>query len=189
MTEMIKLIEPDSPSLKVKLGPCSEDLNRMELKMKLVDHMKYYQGIGLSANQIGIMERVFVMYSDVKKKEIIACFNPNIIAVSPKKTLMDEGCLTYPGLWLKVSRPESIEVEYEDVHGEKTKVFMYGLEARVFLHEYDHMEGKNFTDGVSKLKLDIAKKKQKKALIKAAIYKEQQEEKEKQLKFGQSLMI
>ena len=66
---------------------------------------------------------------------------------------------------------------------------MYGLEARVFLHEYDHMEGKNFTDGVSKLKLDIAKKKQKKALIKAAIYKEQQEEKEKQLKFGQSLMI
>ena len=45
MTEMIKLIESDSPSLKVKLGPCSEDLNRMELKMKLVDHMKYYQGI------------------------------------------------------------------------------------------------------------------------------------------------
>ena len=44
------------------------DLNRMELKMKLIDHMKYYQGIGLSANQIGIMERVFVMYSDVKKR-------------------------------------------------------------------------------------------------------------------------
>ena len=65
---MIKLIEPDSPSLKIKLESCSEDLNRMELKMKLIDHMKYYQGIGLSANQIGIMERVFVMYSDVKKK-------------------------------------------------------------------------------------------------------------------------
>ena len=55
MTEMIKLIEPDSPSLKVKLSDCSEDLNRMELKMKLIEHMKYYQGIGLSANQIGIM--------------------------------------------------------------------------------------------------------------------------------------
>ena len=51
------------------------------------------------------------------------------------------------------------------------------------------MEGKNFTDGVSKLKLDIAKKKQKKALIKAQIYKEQEEEREKQMKFGQSLMI
>ena len=172
MTEMIKLIESDSPSLKVKLGPCSEDLNRMELKMKLVDHMKFYQGIGLSANQIGIMERVFVMYSDVKKKEIIACFNPNIIAVSPKKTLMDEGCLTFPGLWLKVSRPESIEVEYEDVYSKKPKVFMYGLEARVFLHEYDHMEGKNFTDGVSKLKLDRARKRAMKEIKRMERYRE-----------------
>ena len=66
---MIKLIEPDSPSLKIKLESCSKDLNRIELKMKLIDHMKFYQGIGLSANQIGIMERVFVMYSDVKKEK------------------------------------------------------------------------------------------------------------------------
>ena len=72
MDNMIKLIESDSPSLKVKLGPCSEDLNRMELKMKLLDHMKFYQGVGLSANQIGIMERVFVMYSDVKKKQVLS---------------------------------------------------------------------------------------------------------------------
>ena len=86
MAEMIKLIESDSPSLKLKLSPCSKDLNRMELKMKLIEHMRYYQGIGLSANQIGVMERVFVMYSDVKKKEVIVCFNPNIISVSPKKT-------------------------------------------------------------------------------------------------------
>jgi len=158
MAEMNKLIESDSPSLKLKLSPCSKDLNRMELKMKLVEHMKFYQGVGLSANQIGIMERVFVMYSDVKKKEIIACFNPNIVAVSPKKTLMDEGCLTFPGLWLKVSRPESIEVEYEDVHGEKTKVFMYGLEARVFLHEYDHMEGYDFRKRANRYHLDKAMK-------------------------------
>ena len=184
-----RLIESNSPLLTIPLSGCSEDLNRKELKENLIETMQNFTGIGLSANQCGIMERAFVMYSDVKKKEIIACFNPNIVAVSPKKTLMDEGCLTFPGLWLKVSRPESIEVEYEDVHGKKTKVFMYGLEARVFLHEYDHMEGKNFTDGVSKLKLDLAKKKQKKALIKAQIYKEQEEEREKQMKFGQSLMI
>ena len=69
MAEMNKLIESDSPSLKLKLSPCTKDLNRMKLKMKLVEHMKYYQGIGLSANQIGIMERAFVMYSDVKKKD------------------------------------------------------------------------------------------------------------------------
>ena len=75
------------------------------------------------------------------------------------------------------------------MHGSKTTAKMYGLEARVFLHEYDHMEGKDFTNRVSKVKLDMAKRKQKKALIKAQIYKEQQEEQEKQLKFGQSIMI
>ena len=53
----------------------------------------------------------------------------------------------------------------------RNTAMMYGLEARIFLHEYDHMEGKDFTDRVSKLKLDIAKKKQKKALIKAAYIK------------------
>ena len=164
MTEMIKLIEPDSPSLKIKLGDCSEGLNRMELKMKLIDHMKYYQGIGLSANQIGIMERVFVMYSDVKKREVIACFNPKILDESPKKVLMDEGCLSFPGLWLKVNRPEAIEVEYEDVHGEKTTAMMYGLEARIFLHEYDHMEGTDFTRLASPLKLQRAIKKLNKKL-------------------------
>ena len=186
---MYTLLENDNLALTIPLSGCSEDLDRAELKENLIATMKNFHGIGLSANQCGVMERAFVMYSDVKKKEIIACFNPNIISVSPKKVLMDEGCLTFPGLWLKISRPESIKVEYEDVHGEKNEVVMHGLEARIFLHEYDHMEGTNFTDGVSKLKLDIAKKKQKKALIKAAIYKEQQEEKEKQLKFGQSLMV
>ena len=162
MTEMIKLIEPDSPSLKVKLESCSEDLNRMELKMKLIEHMKFYQGIGLSANQIGIMERVFVMYSDVKKREVIACFNPKILDESPKKVLMDEGCLSFPGLWLKVNRPEAIEVEYEDEKGEKIQRELYGLQSRIFQHEYDHMEGSNFTEKVGKVKLDLALKKQKK---------------------------
>ena len=58
--------------------------------------MKEYHGVGLSANQCGVMERVFVMYSDVKKKEIIACFNPKIVTESDEQIFMDEGCLTYP---------------------------------------------------------------------------------------------
>ena len=120
--------------------------------------MKNYQGIGLSANQIGIMELVFVMYSDVKKREIIACFNPQILTISKKKVLMDEGCLSYPGLWLKVSRPDGVEVSYEDENGELHKKAMFGLECRVFQHEYDHMEGTDFTQKVSNLKLNMALK-------------------------------
>ena len=173
MTEMIKLIESDSPSLKVKLGSCSEDLNRMELKMKLVDHMKFYQGIGLSANQIGIMERVFVMYSDVKKRETITCFNPEIVTKSDTEILMDEGCLTYPGLWLKVKRPDGIEVQYEDKSGEIQHQAMFGLECRIFLHEYDHMEGMDFTQKVSKIKLNRALKRRSKMVKRSKLVENQ----------------
>ena len=81
---------------------------------------------------------------------------------------MDEGCLTYPGLWLKVNRPTSIKAEWEDSKGTKGEYALSGLESRVFQHEYDHMEGTNFTERVSKLKLDMAHKRRKKQLRKFA---------------------
>ena len=124
--------------------------------------MKNFNGICLSANQIGIMERVFVMYSDIKNKKTMVCFDPRIVSFSDEEIVMEEGCLTFPGLWLKVSRPDGIEVIYEDENGEKQEKAMFGLEARIFQHEYDHMEGTNFTKKVSKLRLDRAKKRLKK---------------------------
>ena len=157
-----RLIESNSPLLTIPLSGCSEDLNRKELKENLIETMQNFTGIGLSANQCGIMERVFVMYSDIKKKEIMACFNPKIISESEEKIFMDEGCLTYPGLWIKVKRPEGIEVTYEDENGKKQEKAMFGLEARVFQHEMDHMLGTNFTAKVSRLRLDRAKKRLKK---------------------------
>ena len=153
-----KLLESNNSLLSITLSECSKELDRKELKDNLIETMNNFTGIGLSANQCGVMERAFVMYSDVKKKEIIACFNPKIIYESEEKITMDEGCLTFPGLWLKVKRPDGIEVEYEDENGEKQEKAMFGLEARIFQHEYDHMEGKDFTKRVSKLKLDRAKK-------------------------------
>jgi peptide deformylase len=159
---VFKLLEPDNPVLKVKLEDCNSELNRQELKDNLIETMKQYEGIGLSANQVGILERVFVMYNNVESKNIIAVFNPKIIKEGEEKVLINEGCLSYPGLWVKVSRPETIEVEYEDENGEKIERELYGLQSRIFQHEYDHMEGSNFTEKVSKLKLDMAIKKQKK---------------------------
>jgi len=152
------LLENNNPILSITLSGCSEDLDRQELKDNLIETMKQYHGIGLSAIQCGIMERVFVMYSDVNKKEIITCFNPKIVNQSPEMILMDEGCLTYPGIWLKVSRPQGIACTYENEKKEIQEVQMYGLESRIFQHEYDHMEGTNFTEHVSKLKLKMAKK-------------------------------
>ena len=173
MSEICTLIESTNPLLRIKLSECSSDLDREKVESQLIDSMKHYQGIGLSANQVGIMERVFVMYSDVKKGEIISCFNPKIITQSDTEIVIDEGCLSYPGLWLKVKRPDGIEVEYEDKNGELQSKAMFGLECRIFLHEYDHMEGTDFTKKVSKIKLNRAKKRQSKMLKKSKLFKNQ----------------
>lgn len=166
---IFKLIENTNPALTIPLSGCSEDMNRQEMKDNLIETMEHYNGIGLSANQCGVMERVFVMYSDVKKREIIACFNPKIVTESDEEIFMNEGCLTYPGLWLKVKRPDGIEVTYEDENGEKQERAMFGLEGRIFQHEYDHMIGTNFTQKVSKLRLDMARKRQKKQAKKSIL--------------------
>ena len=173
MSEICTLIEAKNPIMKVRLSGCSSDLNRDEIEQKLIDSMEHYQGIGLSANQIGIMERVFVMYSDVKKRETIICFNPEITKYSDTKIMMDEGCLTYPGLWLKVKRSDTIEVQYEDKTGEIQHQSMLGLECRIFLHEYDHMEGTDFTQKVSKFKLKRALRRRSKMQKKSKIVQNQ----------------
>jgi peptide deformylase len=75
---------------------------------------------------------------------------------------MDEGCLSWPGLWLQVRRPDGIEATYEDENGELQEIALFGLECRIFQHEMDHMEGTNFTKKVSKLRLNRANKRQQK---------------------------
>ena len=157
-----KLLENDNPILKVPLSGLSEDLDREMLTENLVETMREYKGIGLSASQCAVMERVFVMYSDIREQKIMACYDPHILEYSEETILMSEGCLTYPGLWLKVRRPISIKAEWEDTEGTKGKYELFGLEARIFQHEYDHMEGFTFIDHVSKFKLERAKKRIKK---------------------------
>ena len=152
------LIKSEDPLLHKRIDSCSYNLDRQFLSKTLIESMMYHNGVGLSANQIGISERAFVMIRDIEYNEIIVCFNPKIINQSEEEILMDEGCLSWPGLWLKVRRPEGIEVTYEDAKGELHEKAMFGLEARIFQHEYDHMEGTDFTKRVSKLKLDLAKK-------------------------------
>ena len=153
-----KLIENNNPLLSIPLSGCSECLNRQEIKDNLIETMEGSAGVGLSANQCGVMERVFVMYSDIKKKEIIACFNPKILKSSEELIIMTEGCLTWPGLWLKLARPYNIFCSYEDENSEVHEVHLQDLEARVFQHEMDHMDGTDFTKRVSRLRISRAKK-------------------------------
>ena len=143
---MIKdLIPEDHKVLHQKIKKCSYNLDRKELSRTLIENMKHHEGVGLSANQIGIPERAFVMIRNIEYNEIIVCFNPKIIKTSSKKSVMEEGCLSYPELFLDVVRPSSVVVKYEDEYKKRHKLKLSDFPARVFQHEYDHMEGIDFT--------------------------------------------
>ena len=139
------LIPSDDPLLHKKIKKCSYNLDRSKLSYTLNENMFHYNGVGLSANQIGIEERVFVMISDMETQETITCFNPKIIKESKELVIMEEGCLSYPELFLDISRPSNIIVKYDDEGKNIIKIKLNGFIARVFQHEYDHMEGIDFT--------------------------------------------
>ena len=131
------------------------------LELTMIDFMSKNKGIGLAANQIGLTKRVFVMGSNNIEGFPLpfAVFNPKIIESSQELCIDQEGCLSYPGLWLNVKRPERIVVEYQTSKGDIITAEMSGLIARCFQHELDHLDGVCFVDKVSKLKLQLAMKK------------------------------
>ena len=138
------LIKSEDPLLHKRIDSCSYNLDRQFLSKTLIDSMIHHNGVGLSANQIGISERAFAMVRDIEYNEIIVCFNPRIIKSYTEEVKMEEGCLSYPGIFLKITRPKKIIVKYEDVDKKIHKLKLDGLSARIFLHEYDHMEGINY---------------------------------------------
>ena len=85
-----------------------------------------------------------------------AFFNPEILGIGEEKESMKEGCLSFPGLWLMVSRPKQAMIKYYDEEGEEHMETYEGVTSRVIQHEYDHMLGMNFTMRVSKIKMDRA---------------------------------
>ena len=140
-----KLIPSDDKLLHEKIVKCSYNLDRGKLSYTLTENMFHYNGVGLSANQIGIKERAFVMISDMESQDTLTCFNPKIVKESKEMVTMEEGCLSYPELFLDIDRPETIVVKYEDEGKELHKIKLTGFIARIFQHEYDHMEGIDFT--------------------------------------------
>ena len=145
-TSYIKeLVEPEHQLFHHRIQSCSYNLDRHHLSKILIDNMIHHNGIGISANQIGIWERAFAMIRDLEHQEIIVCFNPRIIKSYTEEVEMEEGCLSYPELFLKIKRPDKIVVKYEDEDKKTHKMKLQGLASRVFQHEYDHMEGIDFT--------------------------------------------
>ena len=135
-------------------------LDAEKITAEMFDIMKKYEGVGLAANQVGLDAQIFIMGED-KPMTII---NPVITEVSTNQVEMMEGCLSFPGLFFKVKRPDTVAVKYLDTKQKECIMKLEGFHARVFLHEYDHLQGITFDQRVSKMRLDMAKKKQKKLL-------------------------
>ena len=154
----LQLVNPEDPILhKVPVPYVFEDHeDTTELFANLMfDRMQELKGMGLAANQVGVNTQFFTMGVDVLRIDV---FNPKIVSMSGEVTT-EEGCLTYPGIFLQIKRPLNIGVEFQNVKGELVKMNLTGLTARIFLHEYDHLMGKTFKEKVSNLKWSLANKK------------------------------
>ena len=171
----LKLIPPTDPRVQSAIAPFNNDMlkdegfkDRKELSESMFDTMKKYGGIGLSANQVGLPFNMFVVgdHPEIEKGLKMTCFNPMIISSSVEEETMKEGCLTFPFVFLNITRPRKVVVKYEDENGDLKEGSLDGMISRVFQHEYDHMLGKTFVDGISKMKLDMAYKKAEKMMKK-----------------------
>jgi len=125
--------------------------------------MKDGKGLGLAANQVGVNKRFFAIdlsYFDVVKEPIIIV-NPEIAETSGT-IVREEGCLSFPGLFQELERPEKATITGLDIDGKEFAIEGTGLMARVLLHEIDHLDGKLFIDYLSDFKLSMIKGKLKK---------------------------
>lgn len=134
--------------------------NRLiELADAMLVQMELNNGIGLAAPQIGYSVRLFVMKS---ANEELICINPKIVQQSEETVIDQEGCLSFPNLYLNVSRPTEIFVSYYGVEGHAISRWLIGRDARCFCHELDHLDGITFDTRVAKLSLKMAKQKRSK---------------------------
>ena len=129
-------------------------MDPIELYTDLAETMRENDGMGLSANQIGVRTRAFVM----RAEEIIGVFNPRVVDVSSETVMLEEGCLSYPNLFVKIKRPKSIKVRFTTPDGNTSTKTFTGMTARVFLHELDHLDGIIHTTRANRYHLEQARK-------------------------------
>lgn len=157
---MRDLVLEDDPILS-KRGQLFDFNNPQEDPIKLTEEllgaMVKYEGMGLSACQIGVDLKVFVMRFN---GDAIVCFNPRINHYSEEKTYLREGCLSYPGLFFPVTRAKGINATYSNKEGDEMSGSLIDISATIFQHEYDHMLGKVYLEYASAYMIRNARKKQ-----------------------------
>ena len=156
------LVEPKHPALHTEatLEPFGADVNWIERQQAMFQIMHENIGIGLASPQCGDQHRMFVMTHSTQGD--IGIYNPQILDASEETCVIQEGCLTFPLLYLNITRPEKVQVRYQTVEQEVVEVWLEGVDSRVFQHELDHLRGKLFIDsslaGDLKLKRAFARR-------------------------------
>ena len=148
---MRQIVTYGNEVLRKKAEPGNEiDQEVKDLVADMIATLKDAKGLGLAAPQVGESKRIFILdLSPVDLTEDVRVFiNPEIIEASGEVT-MEEGCLSFPGIFQKLSRPEYVRVKALDLTGDEFQLEADGILARAILHEYDHLDGKLFIDYLS----------------------------------------
>ena len=155
LTEPNKVLRQKS----IKVDVVDKDLQ--QLMDDMLETMYAAPGIGLAAIQIGVPKQVIVLDIDQKegKKNPLFFINPEIVNKSQTNSIYEEGCLSVPGQFAEIERPESCHIKYLDYYGEKKEIEAKGMLATCIQHEMDHLEGILFIDYLSKLKKSMIIKK------------------------------
>lgn len=145
-----------------------ETMNAKDAEKELIEICQYQNGLGLAANQVGINSRYFVMVNEdmVNFDKAFGVFNPEILEYSEKKVVRLEGCLSFPGVYLNKQRSSWIRAKFFTSDNNEVEVLLTNMLAGIFQHEYEHLNGITFIDGVSRLQLERSKKRVNKILKK-----------------------
>lgn len=176
---------------KILKEPCEEvDFDKIPgqdvayTALSLMESVKHYDGLGLSANQVGVKLRMFAIQM-LDEQKCYCLINPKVVAISDEKQRINEGCLSFPGLFLSIERPNWVEMEFQAANGEVLQKRFEGIYATCALHELDHLNGICYTELVPKTKLQIAMGKRKQNLKKVKKLKEQEARLAKQVAHAQ----
>jgi peptide deformylase len=159
MLEIVKFPDPILRERMPEFDFSNPVIDPKELEKRMLETMYSQDGIGLAANQVGIKARVFVMGHKDNPDAGMAFFNPMIVANTDTIEDLEEGCLSFPGVYVKIKRPKAIKARWQNSSGEWTEGEFDGYNCKCFLHEYDHLEGITYQDRVSQLKWALALKK------------------------------
>ncbi|MFW6214692.1 MAG: peptide deformylase [Alkalispirochaetaceae bacterium] len=158
---MLELVYVPDQVLTTKAAAVKEiDEQTRLLAGRMVEAVQYHDGIGLAAPQINVLSRIFVVYLRDDKPRVF--INPEILGTSMEESVIEEGCLSIPGVYAEVKRPAAVSVQAFNERGRPFSLEADGMLARVILHEFDHLNGVLFTDHLSEAKRERLMKKYKK---------------------------